>query len=100
MHHLLIIQKCETVDEALFYVEKTVEENLSRNMLENCIRAELYHTAGAAVTNFTETLPDFWKTFLAATKGLTHLSARLFENSRCGSPVRAGLDMKMTLIIV
>ena len=46
------------VDEALFYVEKIVEENLSRNALENCIRADLYHTAGAAVTNFAETLPD------------------------------------------
>ena len=33
-------------------------DNLSRSALENCIRADLYHTAGAAVTNFTETLPD------------------------------------------
>ena len=35
MHHVLIIQKCETVDEALFYVEKTVEENLSRDKCRN-----------------------------------------------------------------
>ena len=27
-------------------------------------------------------LPEVWKTFLATTKGLTHLSARLFESSR------------------
>ncbi|MBR1846546.1 MAG: hypothetical protein IJ787_02375 [Bacilli bacterium] len=58
MHHVLIIQKCETVEEALFYIKKTIADNLSRSALENCIRADLYHTAGAAVTNFTETLPD------------------------------------------
>ena len=58
MHHVLVIQKCETVDEALFYIKKTIADNLSRSALENCIRADLYHTAGAAVTNFAETLPD------------------------------------------
>ena len=58
MHHVLIIQKCETVEEALFYIKKTIADNLSRSALENCIWADLYHTAGAAVTNFAETLPD------------------------------------------
>ena len=58
MHHVLIITKCKSIEEALFYIEKTIKENLSRNALENCIRADLYHIAGAAVTNFAETLPD------------------------------------------
>ena len=58
MHHVLIIQKCETVNEALFYIKKTIADSLSRSELESCIRADLYHTAGAAVTNFAETLPD------------------------------------------
>ena len=58
MHHVTIITKCKSIEEALFYIEKTVKENLSRSALENCIRADLYHTAGAAVTNFAETLPD------------------------------------------
>ena len=30
---------------------------MSRNALDDCIRADLYHTAGAAVTNFAEKLP-------------------------------------------
>lgn len=57
-HHVVIIQKCKNVEEALFYIKKTIADNLSRSALENCIRADLYHTAGAAGTNFAETLPD------------------------------------------
>ena len=56
-HHCLIITKCKTVDEALFYLRRTIERGLSRNALDDCIRAGLYHTAGAAVTNFAEKLP-------------------------------------------
>lgn len=56
-HHVLIMQKSKSVGEALFYVQKTVEGNLSRNTLDNIIRADLYHTSGNAVTNFTEKLP-------------------------------------------
>lgn len=42
-HHVLIIQKCKTIQEALFYIKRTVDENLSRNALDNCIRADMYH---------------------------------------------------------
>lgn len=56
-HHCLIITKCKTVDEAVFYLRRTVERGLSRNALDDCIRADLYNTAGAAVTNFAEKLP-------------------------------------------
>ena len=56
-HHVMIVQKAKSVDEALFYIRKTIEENLSRSALDDCIRADLYHTSGAAVTNFAEKLP-------------------------------------------
>ena len=56
-HHIEIIGKCKTVEEALFYVKKTVSENWSRNTLTNCIKADLYHTSGGAITNFAERLP-------------------------------------------
>ena len=36
---------------------RTVSENLSRNTLINCIKADLYHTSGGAITNFAERLP-------------------------------------------
>lgn len=56
-HHIEIITKCKDLDEALFYVRKTIEEGWSRNALDNCIRADLYHTSGSAVTNFSARLP-------------------------------------------
>ncbi len=56
-HHILIITKCKTIKEALFYIRHTIDEGLSRNALDNCIRADMYHTSGAAVTNFPEKLP-------------------------------------------
>ena len=56
-HHILIITKCKSVDEALFYLKRTIDEGLSRNSLDNCIRADMYHAFGAAVTNFKEQLP-------------------------------------------
>ena len=56
-HHVLIIQKSQSIEEAIFYIKKTVEGSLSRNALDNIIRADLYHTSGAAVTNFADKLP-------------------------------------------
>ena len=58
MHHVLIIQKSQSIEEAFFYIRKTVEGSLSRNALDSIIRADLYHTSGAAVTNFDEKLPS------------------------------------------
>ncbi len=57
MHHVLIVQKCKTIAEALFYIRRTIEKGLSRSALDNSIRADTYHCLGAAVTNFKETLP-------------------------------------------
>jgi len=56
-HHVLIVQKSKSIEEALFYIQKTVEEGLSRSALDNYIRADLYHVAGMAITNFDEKLP-------------------------------------------
>ena len=53
-HHIEIITKCKDLNEALFYVKRTIEEGWSRNALDNCLRADMYHTA---VTNFSEKLP-------------------------------------------
>ena len=57
-HHAEIIAKCKTVVEALFYVIRTVAGGWSRNTLMNCIKADLYHTSGGAITNFSEQLPS------------------------------------------
>lgn len=56
-HHIEIITKCGDLQEALFYIRKTIEEGWSRSTLDNCIRSDMYHTIGTAVTNFFEQLP-------------------------------------------
>lgn len=56
-HHTEIITKCKTVDEALFYVNKTIENGWSRAMLLNFLDAQLYLSEGKAITNFSRLLP-------------------------------------------
>lgn len=57
-HHVEIINKCETVEKALFYVGKTIELGLSRDALINCIKAKLYETQGKIVNNFSDHMPE------------------------------------------
>jgi predicted nuclease of restriction endonuclease-like (RecB) superfamily len=57
-HHVEIISKCKTVKEALFYIQKTVENGWSRAMLINFIENGLYNRQGKAINNFSRLLPD------------------------------------------
>lgn len=57
-HHVEIVTKSKSVEEALFYIFKTIDGNWSRDTLLNCIKADLYHTQGGAITNFSEQLPS------------------------------------------
>ena len=56
-HHVEIITKCKSKDEALFYLGKTIEQGLSREALINCIKANLYKHQGKIANNFSEHLP-------------------------------------------
>jgi len=56
-HNREIISKCKDVAEALYYVNKTIEHNWSRNVLTHQIASGLYQREGKAVTNFPVTLP-------------------------------------------
>jgi len=56
-HHILITQKVKDIDQAIFYIDKTIENNWSRAVLEYQIEINLYSRQGKAVTNFNLTLP-------------------------------------------
>ena len=56
-HNQRIMYKCKNVKEALFYVEKTIENGWSRTVLEHQIDGDLYKRIGNAVTNFDNRLP-------------------------------------------
>ena len=57
-HHIEILSKCKSIDEALFYVKMTVKEGWSRNALMNCIKGHYYENLGGAITNFADKLPS------------------------------------------
>jgi predicted nuclease of restriction endonuclease-like (RecB) superfamily len=46
------------VEEALFYVHQTIENNWSRAILTLQIELNLYNRQGKAITNFRQTLPE------------------------------------------
>jgi len=57
-HHVQIFTKCKCVQEAMFYVQKTIKNGWSRGMLMNFIEADLYSSQGKALNNFDRLLPD------------------------------------------
>jgi len=57
-HHVEIVRRAKSVEEAIFYIEKTVEYGWSREDLIDCLKKDLYRSQGKAVTNFTNALPD------------------------------------------
>lgn len=57
-HHRYIIDKCSTdSNKALFYVQQTIENGWSRDMLLNFLGTDLYERSGKALSNFQYTLP-------------------------------------------
>ena len=57
-HNIVIIQKSENITEALFYVQKTIENGWSRVVLRQQIVNQLFKREGKALTNFSATLPQ------------------------------------------
>ncbi|AEV97858.1 hypothetical protein A4D02_15570 [Niastella koreensis] len=56
-HHLLILNKINAPEEALFYLRQTMEQNWSRNNLSFYIEQKLYARQDMGMSNFKETLP-------------------------------------------
>jgi len=56
-HNVMIIEKLKDPEQVLFYLNKTIENNWSRAVLEYQIDSNLYSRQGKAITNFTHTLP-------------------------------------------
>ncbi len=57
-HHCVLLDKVKNVDERLFYVQQSIENGWSRNVLVIQIESDLYHRQGKALTNFEATLPE------------------------------------------
>ena len=57
-HHILIMQRCKDINKAVFYIQQTLENNWSRNVLDWQIDSNLYERSGSKISNFSKILPD------------------------------------------
>ncbi len=56
-HHLVITSKCKSINEAFYYITRTIDEGLSKRELEDIIDANDFNKYGHAITNFSTQLP-------------------------------------------
>jgi predicted nuclease of restriction endonuclease-like (RecB) superfamily len=56
-HNIAILDKVKKQEEREFYIQKTIENGWSRNVLVLQIESRLYERQGKSVTNFNLTLP-------------------------------------------
>lgn len=57
-HIKVIITKIKNFKEATFYIQKTKENNWSRDVLALQIKSQLFQRNGNAINNFSNTLPE------------------------------------------
>lgn len=57
-HNILIMSKSKTIEESIFYLNETLENNWSRSILNLQIETDLFSRQGKAITNFKNTLPN------------------------------------------
>jgi len=57
-HNILIVSKSHNINEAVFYLTETLENNWSRDILDMQIGSDLYKRKGNAITNFSHSLPQ------------------------------------------
>jgi len=57
-HNREIITKIKEPQEALYYIQKTIENGWSRAVLVHQIESRLYYREGKAITNFDKKLPS------------------------------------------
>lgn len=57
-HIIVVITRVKNINEALFYIQKTKENNWSRDVLSLQIKSNLFQRNGSAITNFSNTLPE------------------------------------------
>ncbi|MBQ3368081.1 DUF1016 family protein [bacterium] len=79
-HHVEIFTRAKSLEEALFFIEKTKENGWGRGMLVNMMKTKFFETHGNTVNNFTLTMPkndsEYAKQILKDTYKLDFVSLR------------------------
>lgn len=60
-HHVLLLNKCNTLEERFFYIEQAANNFWSVRILDHHIESNLYAHQGKLPNNFNKTLPDTLK---------------------------------------
>ncbi|MCU0350251.1 MAG: PDDEXK nuclease domain-containing protein [Flavobacterium sp.] len=55
-HHVLILEKTKTTEEAIFYINETIKNNWSRSILAIQLKQNLFERQGKSINNFDKTL--------------------------------------------
>jgi predicted nuclease of restriction endonuclease-like (RecB) superfamily len=56
-HNVVIVSKCQSTEEATYYVHHTLHHGWLRAVLIHQIESNLYERQGKALTNFDRALP-------------------------------------------
>lgn len=57
-HHITLLSKVKDLEERVFYIQKTVENAWSRDVMVMQIKSDLYNRSGMALNNFASSLPS------------------------------------------
>lgn len=57
-HHMIILRQAKTVEERLFYIRHTYQNQWSKYRLSEMLKSDLYHHQGDLPNNFAKTMPD------------------------------------------
>ena len=57
-HHVYIFSKCKSIEEAFYYIARTIDEGLSKKELMDIVDNDAYTKNGKALTNFHALLPE------------------------------------------
>lgn len=63
-HKILLMEKVKNLEERLWYMQETIKNGWSRNILALQIKSNAYDRAAKAVTNFERTVPEELKSSL------------------------------------
>lgn len=56
-HNVILMEKLDSIEDRIWYANKTIEHGWSRDILATWIDSKLHKRAGKAITNFKDTLP-------------------------------------------
>lgn len=57
-HHILLIDKVKDTETAIFYINKTIENGWSRDILSLQIKSNLHSRQGKSISNFSKTITN------------------------------------------